>query len=282
VVEVLVVDAGRPAETAQSGQSDSTSAGPAPNPPAIYDYLLGGKDNTAVDRAAAEALIRALPNTRRAAQANRGFLIRAVEYMARHGIDQFIDLGTGYPTSPNVHEIAWRYRPEAKVVYVDNSRVVTVHNRALLADQDRVGAAHEDLTKPDEVLASSDVTAVVDLRRQVGVLLVSVLHFVDPRETAGIVRRYVEAISPGSMVAISAATVDALPNPEATRIETLYRHSATPFYFHTPDQFGELFTGLDLVEPGITEVTQWRAEDSPVKQAGLGFPGAVGVKPAAA
>jgi S-adenosyl methyltransferase len=258
---------------------DGGGGAAAPNPPGIYDYLLGGKDNTTVDRAAAEALIAALPNTRRAALANRTFLVRVVEYLAAGGLEQFIDLGTGYPTSPNVHEIARRHRPGAAVVYVDNSLVITAHNRALLARDARVAAVHNDLTQPPVVLAEAARTGLIDFDKPVAVLLISVLHFVDPAHTATIVGGYVDALRPGSAVAISAATAGGRPNPEADRIEALYRNSATPFHFHSPGQFRTLFTGLDLVPPGIVEVTQWRASDQPISAAGLGFPGGVGVKP---
>ena len=269
--------AGQVAPGAVSGVASGAEQA-VPNPPAIYDFLLGGKDNTQVDRAAAEGLLRALPDTRRAARSNRGFLVRAVEFMAGHGIDQFLDLGTGYPTSPNVHEVARGVRPDAGVVYVDHCPVVSAHNQAVLARYPGVGATQQDLRDPDAVLTDPDVVAVIDLDRPVGVLLVSVLHFVDPAQTAALLGRYVDAVPSGSMVAVSAACALDPDGTDAAMIRGVYAGSGTPFHFHAPEQFAALFTGLTLVPPGVVDVARWRARDEPLTQSGMSFLAGVGIK----
>jgi O-methyltransferase involved in polyketide biosynthesis len=242
-----------------------------PHPVRIYDYLLGGKDNYGVDRAAAESMVGMLPNVREAARANRSFMVRAVRLMAEEGIRQFLDLGTGLPTSPNVHEVARGVVPTARVAYVDNEPIVTVFNRALRARVPGIVAVQQDLRDPDAVLADAGVRQVLDLAEPVGLLLVAVLHFVDPQVAARAVERYVRSLAPGSMVAISAACADDLDAPDVARIRAVYAASPSPFVFHDPTRFAALFDGLELCEPGIVEVSQWRDAGAPLTYSGMSF-----------
>lgn len=241
-----------------------------PNPVRIYDYLLGGKDNFAVDRQAAEHLQHAIPGVRESARANRRFLVRAVQLMAESGIGQFLDLGTGLPTSPNVHEVARDVDPEVTVAYVDNDPTVTAFNRALRADTPRVVAVHHDLRHPAEVLADPVVRQAIDLNAPLGLLLVAVLHFVDRRDAAALVTSYVDQLAPGSLVAISAACAADLAAPDVARIQAVYS-ATTPFVFHHPDEFALLFDGLELAEPGIVEVSKWRGDGLSLSYAGMTF-----------
>src|SRR5690242_1194680 len=149
-----------------------------PSAARMYDYALGGKDNFDVDRAAVESVGEILPEFRQVALANRGFLVRAVNTLADLGIDQFIDLGTGIPTSPNVHEIAQNVHPHAKVVYVDNDPIVMAHNRALRSRWPGVLTVLRDLREPASVMDSPEVRNHLDFDRPIGLLFVAVLHFV--------------------------------------------------------------------------------------------------------
>src|SRR5215831_16960593 len=180
-----------------------------PSPARMYDYYLGGKDNYAADREAAGEALSAVPHGRQIARANRNFLCRAVVLMAGHGIGQFIDLGTGIPTSPNVHELARRVQPDARVLYVDNDAVVTAYNRALLAKDDGVKAMNGDIRNPHGILASPECKELIDLHQPVGVLCVAVLHFIpDADDPNGIVKAFKQAMAPGSFLALSHITSD--------------------------------------------------------------------------
>src|SRR5512135_3427974 len=157
----------------------------------IYDYLLGGKDNYAVDRAAAERVLAVAPDQRQLARANRAFAIRAVGVLAEAGLRQFIDLGTGFPTSPSVHESARQADPSARVVYVDYDPLVHVHNTALLAQDDHVISVQADIREPEAILDHPDVTRLIDFGQPVGVLCVAVLHLIPDAENPwGIVARF--------------------------------------------------------------------------------------------
>jgi len=155
-----------------------------PTPARMYDYFLGGKDNYAVDREAAERVKEAIPNTREIVWENRFFLQRAVRHLAAAGIDQFIDLGTGLPTQGNVHEIARQVTPSARVGYVDNDPIVLAHGRGLLVDSPSTTVITADMREPDTILANPDLRALIDLSRPTAVLLVAVLHFITDSENA--------------------------------------------------------------------------------------------------
>ena len=182
-----------------------------PSPARMYDYALGGKDNFAVDRAAVEKVAQVLPDFRRLALDNRGFLVRAVRTMSDAGITQFLDLGTGIPTSPNVHEVAGELRPGSKVVYVDHDPIVVAHNRALRAVRNGVVTVQHDLRKPAAVLRDDLVQDILDPGRPLGVLFVAVLHFVRRDLAPEIIKQYRRAMAPGSCLAISAACRDDTP-----------------------------------------------------------------------
>jgi O-methyltransferase involved in polyketide biosynthesis len=175
----------------------------------IYDYLLFGKDNFAVDRAAAEKLMESRLDPRRLALANRGFLGRAVRFLARHGVSQFLDLGSGLPTSPSVHEVARDVAPATRVVYVDHDPIVVAHNDALLATRDGVITIRADVRDPDAVLGHDALAACIDFGQPVAVLLLGVLHFISCDEDApGIIARFRERLAPGSYLAVSIGTSD--------------------------------------------------------------------------
>jgi hypothetical protein len=227
----------------------------------MYDYYLGGKDNFAVDREAAEAVSRSAPSARLVAMANRQFLVNAVRTMAEAGVRQFLDLGTGIPTCPNVHEVAREYHSDAHVVYVDNDPVVLVHNRALLAKRRGIVTITQDLRQPAAVLADPVVRDLIDFSQPVGLLCIAVLHFVTQDIAPGIMSQYRKALVPGSYLAISAATYENLPLTTVRDLESIYSGSnATQLVFRSRSQIEQLFEGFELLEPGLTPVTRWRAD----------------------
>lgn len=234
-----------------------------PSPARIYDYALGGKDNFEVDRRAAEQVATVLPDFRDVARKNRAFLIEAVKAMARGGVRQFLDLGTGIPTSPNVHEIAREIHPDATVVYVDNDPIVMTHNQALRAPVDGVATLRHDARDPDAILDDTAVKELINFEQPVGVLLVAVLHFVGHDLATEIVRRFRSAMAPGSYLAISAACTDGTGTAAIKKIESVYAAAGSQVVFRSASQIAEFFEGLDLLDPGLAEVSQWRAAGTP-------------------
>ncbi len=232
-----------------------------PSPARMYDYYLGGKNHFPSDREAAEQAMAVVPHARDVAWANRHFLVRAVRAMAQAGIKQFIDLGTGYPTSPNVHEIARETSPDARAVYVDHDPVVSRHNMAFLSNDPLVSAIDADIRDPDAILTHPDVTGLIDFRRPVGVLFVAVLHFVTdaegPREIVGAFR---DRLSPRSALAVSHITSDGTPPEVRTAIEDAYTDAAAPSVFRTEAEIAALFGGWPLLAPGLVDVSKWRPE----------------------
>lgn len=250
-------------ESVPSGVDIST-----PNVARMWDYYLGGKDNYSADREAAERALEAVPQLRLAAQAHRAFLTRVVTYLAEAGIDQFIDVGSGLPTQGNVHEIAQSARPGAHVVYVDYDPVVCAHGRALMADSDTVGVVQADARRPAEIVDNPEVRSLIDFDRPVAVLLVAIMHFVtDEENPRGIIERFRDAIVPGSFLALTHGTADSMADrpPQATRslVET-YSTSTASLTSRTKDEVLALFDGFDLVDPGLTWLVSWGA-DQPVE-----------------
>lgn len=191
----------------------------------IYDYLLFGKDNFAADRAAAEKLMQSRLDPRRLALANRAFLRRAVRFAAQQGISQFLDMGSGLPTSPSVHEVARDVTPGARVVYVDHDPIVVAHNDALLATRDGVITVRADVRDPEAVLGHPALTGCIDFGLPVAVLLLSVLHFIGPDEDApGIVARFRERMAPGSYLLVSIGTSDGADPEMLAEATTTYAH----------------------------------------------------------
>jgi S-adenosyl methyltransferase len=232
-----------------------------PSPARMYDYWLGGKDNFPADREAARRVCTAYPDVRRLARANRRFLTRAVWFMAAHGIRQYIDLGTGIPTSPNVHEVARQAVAGARVVYVDNDPVVTVHSQALRAGDDGVIAISGDIRRPQDILAHPEVAGLIDFTQPVGILFISVLHFISSGEDLdGIVAAFRRRMAAGSYLAISHATTDGADPAVLAEIAQVYEKATSPAVPRPSAQIQELFTGLDLVEPGLVDVSRWRPD----------------------
>jgi hypothetical protein len=239
------------------------------HPARRYNYFLGGKDNFQADRDSGDAIARYFPSIRVAALENRYFLRRAVEFLVREaGVRQFLDIGTGIPTANNTHEVAQSAAPDARVVYVDNDPIVLVHARALLTSspEGRTAYIDADLRNPDQILADPDLRGTLDLNQPVALMLVAVLHFImDNRDDPyGVVRTLVDALPSGSYVTITNVTTDYMP--EHIKAESLAVQASGRYgdiRFRSRDEFARFFEGLELVEPGIVSVNEWRAEGEP-------------------
>ena len=226
----------------------------------VYDYLLGGKDNFAADREAAEQAILINPAVVPTARANRAFLARATRYLTGEaGLRQFLDIGTGMPASSNIHEVAQSIAPEARVVYVDHDPIVLSHARALLisAPEGRTDFIESDLRQPLEILA--EAAGTLDFGRPVAVILTAILHLIlDEDEPYELVRQLVGALAPGSYVVVSHAAGD-IGNGDmasmASRLNELMAQQTVP---RRREQVAAFFDGLDLVEPGLVRVPEWR------------------------
>ncbi|MFB9238184.1 SAM-dependent methyltransferase [Plantactinospora siamensis] len=229
----------------------------------VYDYLLGGKDNFEADRAAAARMIESTPALPVSMRANRQFMRRVVSYLAaERGIRQFLDIGTGLPTSPNLHEVVQGIDPEARVVYVDNDPIVLTHARALLTSttQGRTAYLDADLHRPDEILDAPEVRETLDLRRPVAVTMIAVLqHVTDDAEARRVIDALLAPLPAGSALGISAVTVETLPDGGGRTVAT-YNSSGIPVRARTRAEVAALFGPLRPVEPGITLVSRWRPD----------------------
>jgi S-adenosyl methyltransferase len=249
---------------------------PVPGPPAspkidtsvphsarIWNYWLGGRDNYPVDRAVGDQLREVFPGIVDLARADRYFLARAVRYLAGEvGIRQFLDVGTGLPTVDNTHEIAQRVAQECRIVYVDNDPLVLAHARALLtsAPGGATEYIHADMHDPAAILAG--VGQTLDLTRPVALMMLGILgHVSDDAEARSIVRRLSAPLSPGSYVVIAQGTNT---NEGLNEAQRQYNESgAAPYHLRGPEQIARFFDGLELVEPGLVPVPQWRPDPSP-------------------
>lgn len=255
-----------------------------PHPARMYDYFLGGKDNFAADRAAATAASEAWPTVRTAARENRKFLGRAVRYLAEAGVTQFLDIGSGLPSTGNVHEVAQDVVPSARVVYVDNDPIVHAHARALLASsaQGRCAYIQADLRDPGSILGHEVTRATLDFAKPVGLILCAVLHFVpDEDQPAATLRTLVDALAPGSYVVASHATQE---YAEQTLLGAgkVYEQAGLRGALRDTREFADLvFSGLELVPPGVVVLSEWRPERGHLlPSAGeVGLNGAVARKP---
>jgi hypothetical protein len=229
----------------------------------LYDYLLGGKDNYPPDREAAERLLKVMPSALVTAHQNRLFMRRLVRYLAaEEGIDQFLDIGAGIPTSPNVHEVAQEIQPTARVVYVDNDPIVLAHAHARLTSAPRglVAYIHADLRDTDAVMTAPDLTATLDLSRPVALTILSTLHFItDDDQAYGLVGSYLRQLPPGSFLALSMATDGIIPEGDAPAVSALGAHGIAA-RSRSRTEVSAFFDGLELIEPGVAQVHHWRPD----------------------
>ena len=227
----------------------------------VYDYWLGGKDNFAADREAGEEAMQAYPDLVSSVRANRAFLARGVHYLAEAGIRQFLDIGTGIPSANNTHEVAQRVAPGSRVVYVDNDPIVLAHARALLVGDPAGATDYLDADLRDTAKILDHAAQVLDFSRPVAVMLVAVLHLIGPEDDPyGIVRQLMAAVPPGSYLLLSHVASDIEPEKMAEMGKRLNRLLAQRGWYRNQAEVAGFFAGLDLVEPGIVPVQQWRPD----------------------
>ncbi|MGW7267738.1 SAM-dependent methyltransferase [Streptomyces sp. NPDC054842] len=237
-------------DTPHPPQIDTSRAHPA----RVYDWLLGGKDNYPVDEAVGEKLP---PEARDAARQNRQFMHRAAAWLAGEGIDQFLDIGTGIPTEPNLHQIVQRLVPTARIVYTDNDPIVLRHAEALLISH-REGATdyiQADVREPAAILERA--RAVLDFDRPIALSLIALMHFIpDEQDAHGIVRNLVSTLPSGSHLVLSHAASDIYPEL-AEQVTAEYAKAGIQLGFRSRAQVGRFFDGLELVEPGLVTAPEW-------------------------
>ena len=239
-----------------------------PSPARLYDYFLGGTNNFPADQQAAEYLRAHIPDLVDGLWANRGFHGRAAVWMARQGIRQFLDIGSGLPTQNNTHESVQKVAPEARVVYVDNDPMVAAHSGPLLAADGTTTLIMADVREPDSVLGDPGLRQLIDFAEPAGVLMTAVLHFVaDDTDPWALVARYMAAVAPGSYLVLSHGTHDKMPPNSIEAGNQTYARAAERVYLRSKLEVERFFTGLELVppypgaDPVITYAGLWGAED---------------------
>ncbi|MCW5251347.1 MULTISPECIES: SAM-dependent methyltransferase [unclassified Streptomyces] len=249
----------------------------------VYDYILGGKDHYPVDAEAGDAMCEHWPALPVHMLENRRFMHRAARYLARErGIRQFLDIGTGLPTSPNLHEVVQEVAPESHVVYVDNDPIVLAHARALLHSSPEGATVYveADMHDPDAVLNSREFHELIDLNRPVGLMVIGIMHFILPPEDRRLIQRLLDPLPSGSYLAMTIGTADFAPE-EVHRVAEDYRRQGMPMTLRDLATARSFFDGLELQEPGITQVHLWRPgpEQDGIDGRDIAMYGAVARKP---
>ncbi|MEU7141770.1 SAM-dependent methyltransferase [Nocardia sp. NPDC046473] len=225
----------------------------------VYDYLLGGKDNFAVDRTIGDQFKKNLPGSVAIATTNRQALIRAVRDLARDGMRQFIDLGSGLPTADNVHQVARRHTADAKVVYIDNDPIVLAHGRALLATDTNTTVFQADLRDPRTIRERREIVETIDFDQPVAIIFSAILHHLnDDEDPAAVVRYWSEQLAAGSMVYISHFRSG--ENRETATAEQTLQSTFGRGRWRTDQEIAALFGDLDVLEPGIVPCASWRPD----------------------
>lgn len=231
-----------------------------PNAARVYDYLLGGKTHFAADREVADRVLASVPAGRTAARENRAFLGRAVRYLAaEQGVRQYLDIGTGLPAAGNVHEAAQRTAPESRVVYVDRDPMVIAHARALLTSSPEGRTDYVDADMHDPELILSTAAQTLDFSQPVALLFIGVLgHVTDQPEAQQIVRTLLDGLPPRSSLVLADGT-NRRAGAAATE-EQYAKTGAARYHLRSPEEISAFFGGLDLIEPGVVPLTQWRPD----------------------
>src|SRR3569833_469176 len=251
----------------------------------IYDYILGGKDNYAADRAAGVVLLQVWPALRIHMQANRSFMHRVARHMAAvKDIRQFLDIGTGIPTPPNFHDVVQEIAPESRVVYVDNDPIVLVHARALMdsTPQGRTVYIQADMREPEKIFSAPELINTFDLSQPIGLTLIAMVHFIeDDEEAYRVVRRIVDILPSGSYFAAAIATDDFTPEVLA-EVQKIYHAHGESLRFRSLAQAERFFDGLELEDPGVVQIHKWHpdpADAGRINDADIAMYGAIARKP---
>jgi hypothetical protein len=266
--------------SAKSGSGEWVPAGidsSKPHAARVYDYVLGGKDNYAADREFAAKIMTAVPDYPLLAKANRAFLVRAVAHMAKAGIRQFIDLGTGIPTSPNVHEVAREHQPDARVLYIDNDPIVSVYSGALLAKSEGVATIVSDIRDSERIFADPVMEQLIDFSEPVGVLAISVVQLIPDEDVPKMLSAFTERLVSGSYLALTQPSSEGDPEVVANA-RAVMRGGPIPISFRSQAEITTFFAGFELLEPGVVEVSKW-PEPMLAPRTGMLQLGGVGRKP---
>lgn len=237
----------------------------------MYDYYLGGTHNFPVDREAADRVARAMPEIGLLARENRAFLRRAIRYLARRGVTQFVDIGSGLPTAGNTHEIAQSVHPRARVVYVDNDPVVRTHGRELLTADANTAVVTADMRRPAEVFERIAATGLIDPGAPVGVLMIAMIHFLTLEERPAVMGYLRDVLPPGSYLTATHVTTDGRPPAAVAEIEAVYATTPTPIYFRPHADVARFFDGFDLVPPGLVTLDGWHPDPHDPAPAATGW-----------
>lgn len=231
----------------------------------MYDYYLGGKDNFEADRVAAEQVLRVYPEIGETARANRAFLVRAVRCLAELGVRQYIDLGTGIPTAPNVHEIAGEIQPNARVIYVDNDPVVIAHNRALRETHEGVISIDMDVRDIGAIRRHPDVRRWINFDQPIAVLIVSMMHFFDDGDVRTILDGVRSWMAHDSYLILSTGTTEGLTQEKLQELDEIYRTSGARAVARSRQEIAAMFDGFELLLPGLTSIAKWRADGPDIR-----------------
>lgn len=230
----------------------------------MYDYYLGGKDNFAADRDAAERVLAVAPQARAVARQNREFLGRAVRFLAGAGIRQFLDIATGLPTQDNVHQVAQRVAPDARVVYVDHDPVACAHGRALLSGP-HTTVVEADMRRPEDIIGHPATRALIDFEQPVAVLFIAALHcLTDEDDPVGVVTRFREAMAPGSYLVVSHVSIqDHVEAAQQGAAVYQQSRSTAQMTLRSREQILAFFDGFEVLEPGLVNLPDWRPTLAP-------------------
>jgi hypothetical protein len=239
-----------------------------PAPARIYDYMLQGDHHFESDIQAAQRLLNAVPEIRDCAWSNRGFHQRAAKWIAERGVRQFIDIGSGLPTVGNTHDVVQKVHPDARVVYIDHDPMVAAQGGQLLADDKSTRLICADLREPAAIISHPELNELIDFSQPTGLLLTAVMMFVSDRSDPwGLVGQYVNALAPGSYLALSHLTDDYKPPVTAERFRAVFDHATEHLYFRSKAQIARFFDGMELVppypgaQPALSYTGLWGAED---------------------
>ncbi|WP_229075979.1 SAM-dependent methyltransferase [Actinoplanes sp. DH11] len=250
------------------------------SPARRWNYWLGGKDHFQVDRDSGDRIAQAYPAVRTAARQGRAFHNRAIRFLAGEaGIRQFLDIGTGLPAPDNTHEVAQSIAPDSRVVYADNDPMVLAHARALMS-AGTTTFVRGDLNEPGAILADDDLRKTLDLTQPVGILLIAVLHFIpDDDKARAVVSELLDAAPPGSYLVATNSTKDFVPPHVAAVYDQMLAAGHVDAWPRDKDTFGRFFSGLELIDPGIVALSDWRPDNEERPSAAeVSMYGAVGRK----
>ncbi len=265
---------GEPGQERPDGTAGTGIDTTVPHSARIWNYWLGGKDNYAVDREVGDEFLAIFPGQADIARHSRAFLGRVVRYLSSEaGIRQFLDIGTGLPTVDNTHEVAQRVARQARIVYVDNDPLVLAHARALLTSTPEGACDYidADLHDPDRIV--TEAARTLDFAQPIGVMMLGIIgHIPDEDAPQEILARLLSRLSPGSYVVLNDGTnvlhgqMAGEPAEDSARARAIARYAAAsgvPYHLRTPEQIEGFFAGLELIDPGVVSVSQWRAESTP-------------------